>query len=214
MAQMVEFRIVELMASRVCHDLVSPVSAIGNGLELLEEGGGGADDDALKLCMGSQRRAAVLLQAFRMAFGASQVSESLGEARRLAEELLQHGKVRLDWPVEQDVRQPPRGTARLALNMVMLAAECLPRGGVLRVRCAGTAVEVSAEGQDPKGGDDIAAAFRADCPAAALSPRTVQAYFAARLAEGLGARLDVALRPGGLGLRAVLSADGGTLPAE
>ncbi|MBX6321247.1 MAG: hypothetical protein IRY94_05415 [Rhodospirillaceae bacterium] len=202
MAPVVEFRIVELMASRLCHDLVSPVSAIGNGLELLEEGGGAAGDDALTLCMDSQRRAAVLLQTFRMAFGAGQASESLGDLRRLAGDFLHQGKVRLDWPAEHAAAQPPRGTARLLLNMVMLAAECLPRGGVLRVRCGGGAVEVAAEGQDPRGGGEIEAALKADCPADALTPRTVQAYFAARLAERLGTRLAVAAHAGGIRLRA------------
>jgi histidine phosphotransferase ChpT len=203
----VDFRILELMASRVCHDLVSPVSAIGNGLELIEESATiPQDDDALQLCMGSQRRASALLQAFRMAFGAGQVSESLADVRRLATDLLQQGKVRLDWQVEAVAPPLVRGSARMLLNMIMLGAECLPRGGTLHVRCNAQGLEVSAEGQDPKA-EEAEAALKPNCPASALSPRTVQAYFAARLAENLGGQLKIVPQAGRIDLRATLPAD-------
>jgi histidine phosphotransferase ChpT len=204
MADAVEFRILELMASRVCHDLVSPVSAIGNGLELIEESAViPEDDDALQLCMGSQRRASALLQAFRMAFGAGQVSESLADVKRLAGDLLQQGKVRLDWQVGSVAPSLGKGAARLLLNMIMVGAECLPRGGTLHVRCSAEALEVSAEGQDPKA-EETEAALKGDCPASALTPRTVQAYFAGRLAEHLGGQLKIVPQPGRIDLRASL----------
>lgn len=206
MSDEVEFRILELMASRVCHDLVSPVSAIGNGLELIEESAAiPEDDDALKLCMGSQRRASALLQAFRMAFGAGQISENLADVRRLAGDLLQQGKVRLDWQVAPGVAVP-RGAARLLLNMVMLGSECLPRGGTLQVRIAGGALEIAAIGQDPKA-EEAEAAIQPGCAASALTPRTVQAFFAARVAEQLGGQLKIVPQPGRVDLRANLPAE-------
>jgi histidine phosphotransferase ChpT len=206
MAPAVEFRILELMASRVCHDLVSPVSAVGNGLELIEESAAiPEDDDALKLCMGSQRRASALLQAFRMAFGAGQVSESLSDVRRLAGDLMQQGKVKLDWQVDPSAAPPPRGSARLLLNMIMLAAECLPRGGTVRVRCTPQQLECSAEGQDPKG-EELEAALKPDVAASALTAKTVQAFFAARVAEELGGQLKIVPQPGRIDLRASLPA--------
>lgn len=205
MTEKIELRVLELLASRLCHDLISPVSAVGNGLELLEESAGGLDDDALALCMDSQKRAAALLQSFRMAFGAGQVSEQLDDAKRLATDILQKSKVRLDWSADGAPAQPPQGAARLLLNMVMLASECLPRGGFVRVRFAPGAIEVTAEGQDPKAIDELAAALQPDCPAVALSPRTVQAFFAARLAERIGGRLAVTASPGTVTLRARLT---------
>jgi histidine phosphotransferase ChpT len=205
MSDKIDLRILELLTSRLCHDLISPVSAVGNGLELLEESASGLDDDALALCMDSQKRAAALLQSFRMAFGAGQVSEQLDDARRLAMDILHKSKVRLDWSGEGAPDQPPQGAARLVLNMVMLAAECLPRGGFARVRFAPNAIEVTAEGQDPKAIDELAAALQPDCPAVALTPRTVQAFFAGRLAERIGGRLGVMAGPGTVTLRAKLT---------
>lgn len=205
MTEKVDLRILELLASRLCHDLVSPVSAVGNGLELLEESGAGLDDDALALCLDSQRRAAALLQAFRMAFGAGQASEQLDDARRFATDILNKSKVRLDWSGDGAPAQPPQGAARLLLNMVMIAAEWLPRGGFARIRFAPNAIEVTAEGQDPKPIEELAAALQPDCPAVALTPRTVQAFFAARLAERIGGRLAVTSGPGTVTLRARLT---------
>jgi hypothetical protein len=60
-----------LLCSRVCHDVISPVGAINNGLELLDEGG--ADEDAMHLIRTSARNASARLQFARIAFGAALV---------------------------------------------------------------------------------------------------------------------------------------------
>ena len=65
----VELRILELLASRICHDLISPIGAVGNGLELLEDAGPDMSGDALKLSANCVRKASALLEFFRMAYG-------------------------------------------------------------------------------------------------------------------------------------------------
>jgi histidine phosphotransferase ChpT len=204
MAALIEMRILELFASRLCHDLISPVSAVGNGLELLEDSAAGLDDDALELCIGSQKRASALLQAFRLAFGAGQSAESLADVRRLAGDLLQQGKVRLDWQSPPEAPLPSRDVARLLLNMIMLAQECLPRGGVVQVRCTPGVLEVSAEGQDPKS-EEIRNALRGGPAVVGLTPRTVQAYITGLLVQTLGGELAVTPEAGRVRFRAAVA---------
>ena len=127
----VDLRVVELLASRLCHDLISPIGAVNNGLELLEDEDSGMAEDALELSIKCARRAADLLQAFRVSVGGAgnQASFRLADARNMAAALLEGGKVRLDWPADQDAAGAPVGMAKLMLNLIALAGECLPRGG-------------------------------------------------------------------------------------
>lgn len=191
----VDLRVLELLTSRLCHDLISPIGAVSNGLELLEDEESGMADDALQLSIKSARRAADLLQAFRVAIGAAgtQASVRLADARTLAAGVMEGGKVRLDWPSDQDGIPAPLGLAKLVLNLVMLAGECLPRGGSVSVAVSaaggGAEAQITANGQGARLSPELLAAFGADAVIADLTPRTVLGYFSARLAEALGGRL-------------------------
>jgi histidine phosphotransferase ChpT len=188
----VDLRVVELLASRLCHDLISPIGAVNNGLELLEDEDSGMAEDALELSIKSARRAADLLQAFRVSVGGAgnQASFRLADARNMAAALLEGGKVRLDWPADQDAAGAPVGMAKLMLNLIALAGECLPRGGsiAVAVALAGGRAEarVTASGQGARLPAELQAAFAADTDIAELSPKSVLGYFSARLSEALG----------------------------
>src|SRR3546814_11154112 len=65
----IDLRVAELLASRLCHDLVGPIGAVGNGLGLLGEEEFGMADDAMKLTPSSERQASPILQFFRLAYG-------------------------------------------------------------------------------------------------------------------------------------------------
>jgi histidine phosphotransferase ChpT len=192
----VELRVLELLTSRLCHDLISPIGAVNNGLELLEDEDSGMADDALQLSIKSARRAADLLQAFRVAVGAAgtQASVRLADARTLAAGVLEGGKVRLDWPGDQDHLPVPPGLAKLVLNLIMLAAEFLPRGGSISVAVSvagGRAqAQVTATGQGARMPPEFQAAFGVGADIAELTPKTVLGYFSARLAEALGGELE------------------------
>jgi histidine phosphotransferase ChpT len=191
----VDLRVLELLSSRLCHDLISPIGAVNNGLELLEDEESGMAEDALELSIKSARKASDLLQAFRMAVGAagSQASVRLADARNLATGVLEGGKVRLDWSTDQDTTPSPTGMPKLILNLIMLAAECLPRGGTVSVAIASAAgrteAQVTASGQGARLPPEFLAAFAADADIAELNAKTVLGYFAARLAEALGGGL-------------------------
>ena len=92
--------VLELACSRICHDLVSPIGAINNGVELCQDVAGGTADEAMALIAESGRRAAARLQTFRLAFGAAGGQPGLGAdaVRAAMQPYFAGGKVRLDWP--------------------------------------------------------------------------------------------------------------------
>ena len=193
----VDLRVLELLSSRLCHDLISPIGAVSNGLELLEDEASGMANDALELSIKSARRASNILQAIRVAVGAAgnQASIRLADVRNLANGVLEAGKIRLDWPTDHDGLSLPVGMPKLILNLVMLAGECLPRGGVISVSLAavGARVEsrVTAAGEGGRLPPEFRAALSPDAAVSELTPKTVQAYFAARVAEALGGTLEL-----------------------
>ena len=130
-----------LMCSRLCHDLISPVAALSNGLEVLEQDD---DDDmqehALRLIQESAAQASAKLQFARLAFGAATSQGKmidLGEAQKVAHALFSHHKAELVWEVEGELLE--KDAVRLLLNLLLIASEAAPRGG--RVRVYGNPVE-------------------------------------------------------------------------
>ena len=181
---MLDVRVAELMCSRVCHDLVSPVGAINNGVELVEELGGEMADDALSLVGQSSRRATAVLQLFRLAYGGAggQDNLGLGQVRETASVYLADGKVSFDWriPTTDNGHHMPPGTVKLLLNLVVLAEETLTHGGTIAVSSNGESppgqLTVTAEGREAALPAALEAALAGDVAVDELTPRTVHAY--------------------------------------
>jgi histidine phosphotransferase ChpT len=124
-----------LLCSRVCHDLISPVGAIVNGIEVMEED---KDEEtktfALDLIKKSARQASAKLQFCRLAFGAAGSAGAqidLGDAEKVARGLLEDGKTALVWNLPRELLAKNR--VKLLLNMLMIGAGAIPRGGTLKV---------------------------------------------------------------------------------
>jgi histidine phosphotransferase ChpT len=206
----IEMTVADFLCSRLCHDLVGPISAVGNGLELLAENPQ-LEEEAVALARRSAGRAGALVQFYRLAFGnAGNQLVRATEAQAAAQGLFQDGRTRLEWTAAEGVSLPPGG-AKLLLNMLMLTGEALPRGGKVAVSLRGepdgVAAEVAALGSDAKLPDEVAAALAAVNPPADLNPRTVQAYYLGRLAAGFGLRLEPQTQaPGELRFRVRLPA--------
>lgn len=131
-----------LMCSRVCHDIISPVGAINNGLELLEEGG--SDADAMELIKVSARNASARLQYARIAFGAAGSAGMLidtGDAENVAQAFFRSEKPELTWTGTRALL--PKNKVKLLLNLLMVANAAIPRGGKI-------AVELITPETDPK----------------------------------------------------------------
>ncbi|AWB08235.1 hypothetical protein A6A40_24600 (plasmid) [Azospirillum humicireducens] len=204
----VDIRVLELLASKLCHDLVSPVGAIRNGLELIEEmqedeeGGGlagGFLGEAVKLIDHSSGQADRRLRVFRLAYGvAGRDQKGFGDARNAAAGYVEGGRTRLDWPerVPHDMTAQRRGVVKLVLNLILMADEALTHGGLVSVAADGdeTAgrIVVTAAGRPGTLNPDAAAALAGTATPEALTPRTIHAYLAGRLAESDGFRIAVA----------------------
>src|SRR6201992_1772978 len=124
-----------LLCSRVCHDLISPVGAIVNGLEVLDDDPKPEDREfALDLIRKSAKTASARLQFCRLAFGAAGSSGAqidLGDALAMARGHLEDGQTTIAWNLPRVLL--PKNRVKLLLNMMVLAQQTIPRGGVLTV---------------------------------------------------------------------------------
>ncbi len=121
-----------LLCSRICHDIISPVGAINNGLELLEEGG--ADEDAMALIAASARNASARLQFARIAFGAAGsagVQIDTGDAQNVATAYMANEKPEFTWAGNRAFL--PKNQVKLLLNLILIGISSIPRGGNLDV---------------------------------------------------------------------------------
>jgi histidine phosphotransferase ChpT len=193
-----------LLCSRVCHDIISPVGAINNGLELLDEGG--ADEDAMKLIRTSARNASARLQFARIAFGAAGSAGMLidtGDAEAVATAFLQNEKPELVWNGRRALM--PKNKVKLLLNLVALGAVALPRGGVVNVEIAGTPPDVSfivkAKGDSARLNDQVKSLL-SGANGVAVDAHLVQPYYASRVATAAGMTVTVEARDGEVDLKA------------
>ncbi|MGH6871160.1 MAG: histidine phosphotransferase family protein [Rhizomicrobium sp.] len=185
-----------LLVSRVCHDLVSPVGAVVNGLEVLEdERDATMRADALKLVTSSADQAAARLQFARIAFGAAGSAGAeldLNEVGRTVKGLAQGGKVSVDWQAAHV--NWPKDWAKLLMNTALLASDSLPRGGAVVVEtsqdAAAPSFTIRATGQGARVLEEVEKAARGE-PAGPLDGRSVQAFLTHRLARGLNAGLTI-----------------------
>lgn len=187
-----------LLVSRVCHDLVSPVGAVVNGLEVLEDETDAAmRADAMRLVTQSAEQAAARLQFCRIAFGAAGSTGAeldLNEIGRIMIGLLKGGKVELVW--EGHPANWPKDWAKLLMNVVLSAADCLPRGGRVTVKTSLDApgFKVSAAGMVVRLTAETERALLGE-PSGALDGRSIQPYLTYQLGRTLNAGLSVTASP-------------------
>jgi histidine phosphotransferase ChpT len=182
----IDLRIAEFLAARLCHELVSPIGAISNGLEILEDEPDFAGDAGALIGL-SARQAARRLQFYRVAYGSTTgLADDL--VRRAAVDLFAEGKVTLEWRLGE-VEEAWR---KLVINLVLLGSEALPRGGRVILDKAGAGqIAVTAEGEGVRLAEPIPALLHNPDRPDDLSPRTVQAVFTALLARRANTILEV-----------------------
>jgi histidine phosphotransferase ChpT len=190
----IDLRVMELLASKLCHDLVSPVSAINNGVELIEDIGGSVVDEAMKLIGDSAQHASRRLRLFRMAYGRAGSDENLGtrDVRQIAEQYLANGKVTLSWPETepQDVITSHKGALKVVLNMIVLSEEVLAYGGNVTLTAGPDgSCRFQITGRSAQLAEPIAAALDGETAIENLTPRSIQAYITGRFAAHFGLSL-------------------------
>ena len=202
-----DLELAALISSKICHDLISPVGAIANGLEVI------ADDDeqqsrdfAMEVIHNSTVAASAKLQFFRFAFGsAGSVGAvvDLAMAEQIARAYVGRGKHKLSW--QSPPGQMPKDKLKLFLNLIASALTALPRGGEIiaavrgriddpafEVRCIGAGARPPAYLRD----------FIATPEGLKVEALSVQAYYTVRLARLAGLRLGAGME----GVDAVLAA--------
>ncbi len=120
----------ELIGSRICHDLISPIGAITNGLELLEMVGS-VQGPEMELISGSVGSAGARIRFFRVAFGSAS-DQPLGrtEVSELLRDVERAGRVRVNWHLTEPV---PRGQVKLAFLALMCCESAMPFGGEVTI---------------------------------------------------------------------------------
>jgi histidine phosphotransferase ChpT len=135
----------ELVGSRLCHDLVNPLSAISNGMELIGLSGAPRTPE-LELIGSAIDDAMARIRFFRVAFGAARAGETLSERelREILTAIYGGGRLSVEWQVTGEL---PRQDAKLAFLLLNCAETALPLGGVLTVRHSGEEWDISGEGR-------------------------------------------------------------------
>lgn len=144
MAEIIELNATDLAAmlcSRVCHDLINPIGAIGNGLEVLADPAQGEmAEGARDLIASAAKQSRAKLEFARLAYGASSTSGTdidTRECERVARILFEIEKATLDWNAPLILL--PKHKAKLFMNMLLIAATSVPRGGVVAATISGEA---------------------------------------------------------------------------
>jgi histidine phosphotransferase ChpT len=199
MSQSIDLRLLELLCARLCHDLVGPVSAIGNGVELVTEFGEDMKGEALGLIAQSASEAARRLQFFRIAFGSAAGSDGralpLTEAWTRARELPLGGRVVLDWPEPKGV-EFDRLALKLLLNLFLIAVDASAGNGTVKVRIEGNSFKIFAESPKANCSEETRLALSGDLSSDQATPKTAVAIHAYLLASGGGLAIDVAQETG------------------
>jgi histidine phosphotransferase ChpT len=188
-----------LLCSRVCHDLISPVGAIVNGLEVLDEGKDEATKTfALDLIRKSAGSASAKLQFCRIAFGAAGSAGAqidVGDAETIARGFLEDEKTRLVWNLPRVLLAKNR--VKLLLNLLLIAQQTIPRGGQLTVDPIGSGetmgFKVSAAGVNAKVPPGVPSLLAADGGAERLDAHRIQPFYAALLAKACGVTAAIAM---------------------
>lgn len=200
-----------LLCSRLCHDLLSPVGALSNGLELLSDE---KDPEMRKRCFElleqSARVSADKLKFFRLAFGAAGGFGDMvpvHEARAVVDALVgNNGRIEAQWSLASD--SLPKPAVKTLLNLALIAIEALVRGGTLDIgaelREGASEIVIRATGPRIAFDPAVGLALEGKLPAGELSSKTAPAAMIQELAASLGGGLQFALSDDALVMGAVL----------
>jgi len=182
-------RLTALVASRICHDMVEPMSAIIQGLEMIKGADGKTDPDALSLLDHGVGKAWAKLEFFRfaMAGAVAEGDSTIDEGREVAIKLYSVLKAELKWNVPAIAM--PRPAVRVIVNLLLIANECLPRGGVVEVTGQAGEIVITATGPRAKLREATAAALKGDAGDEHLSGHTIQPTLTGLLARQGGVEL-------------------------
>ncbi len=182
------------LAARMCHDFISPASAIVSGLDLLEDPSAqDMREDAMNLIGASAHKLADLLAFTRVAFGASASAETFDarELEKLTRGVFAHMRAELDWAVEAPAIDKP--AARTLLNLAQMAGAALPTGGRARVQVTAkdevVRIAIEATGARARLRPEVLEGLGGRTMGEGLHGHWVQAYYVHLVASDAGGRV-------------------------
>lgn len=178
-----------LLCSKVCHDIISPVGAITNGLELMEEDiDGSMRDMAMDLVRRSATQASAKLKFARIAFGAAGSAGAeidTGDAEEVAQGYVASEKPDIEWTVTRQLL--PKNQVKLVLNLVMLSLSCVPQGGTIKVTkddaADGPSFKLVCSGPKARVPEEIANMAKGEFEDGKVDAHNVQPYYCGLLAR-------------------------------
>ena len=188
-----------LLCSRVCHDIISPVGAIINGLEVLDEDNGEEMREfAFGLIRRSATQASAKLQFARLAFGAAGSAGAeidLADAEKVARGYMQGEKAEFAWESPRVLM--PKNLVKLLLNLILLAVAAVPRGGTVKVTVEGEALRprfvLRSSGPSARVSPAFEKLVPGDIDGVPVDAQSVQAYYTGALARACGMKVSAAL---------------------
>jgi histidine phosphotransferase ChpT len=197
-----DLELAALVSSRICHDVINPVAAIANGLEMLgEEADQAMREAAMDLIRKSTAQASAKLQFARLAFGAAGSAGAeidLRDAEKVARDFVAgSGKHQVNW--QGPAVTLPKNRVKLLLNLVALGIVAIPRGGTVNVEIAGIPPSVSfvvrARGDSARLSDQVKSLL-AGTNGVAVDAHSIQPYYARRVAAAAGMTVTLEAREG------------------
>ena len=194
---MKDIKALQILCSRLCHDLVSGASAINAGLELLDLEQE-LSREALKLIKDSAEQVTNRLSFFRVAFGSIDQRPnrmSSTEIRQICEGFINQNKISIEWPIEFSAHTDTNfslNVTQVFFNLVLLAVSCLPRGGRIKVHFlsmdGGEGVALELSGPDCTIMKEHILALQRDCSLKDLNPKNISTLYAQALTQNLGGK--------------------------
>ena len=130
--------VLEILSSRICHDLIGPISAVNHGVEFWEEMGSDSGEDAIGLIGHSASQASYRLQLFRLSYasGGTESHVKLDDIHSSFANFIGELRAELDWQLPEHAYEGelPRGYAKTLLNTMMMGVDMLPKGGTIIVK--------------------------------------------------------------------------------
>jgi histidine phosphotransferase ChpT len=195
-AEMAPEQLAALLCARLCHDLVSPVSALSAALSVIDDASAqDMHEDAMDLIRDSSRQAQAKLEFSRIAFGAAGSAPGYLDTRelqRLTEAMFSAVKPNIVWKVEATGLE--KAPARLLLNLCILGIEAAPRGGTVTVEATdaggGARIRIVSEGPRARLDENTVKALEGIRPENGFDGRSIQPYYAGIIARSADGRVS------------------------
>ena len=181
-----------LLCARICHDLISPVGALGTAIEILDDPDNvEMHEDAMSLVRTSSRQASAKLKFLRLAFGASGSAPGViatADVISISNDMFADSKPDLVWNIDSDGIDKDR--ARILLNLIMLAVQAAPRGGTVTIsrhgQDDGAEFVLVSDGPKVRLGAAVAKAIAGKAPEDGFDGRSIQPLYASLLTRDIG----------------------------